>query len=139
MEEYGAEDLCKRLLKQINVYIELRQAVNNGQIPVLIKYSLKEVRDRLGEESSLNKISDFRFRKMAYIASRTSLRDWVYMKLILENTSYMNKKSYEEALYRITVRSILNPCMLNYDLNIGGIYDNELSDIDQIRDRKSVV
>ena len=133
LEEYGAEDLCKRLLKQVNVYIELRQAVNSGQIPVLIKYSLKEVRDRLGEESSLNKISDFRFRKMAYIASRTSLRDWVYMRLILENTSYMNKKSYEEALYRITVRSILNPCMLNYDLNIGGIYDNELSDIDQIR------
>lgn len=132
MEEYGAEDLCKRLKKQINVYISFRQEINKGNIPVLIKYSLKEVRGRLGENHPLNKVSDFRFKKMAYIASRTSLRDWVYMRMLLDNTSVYNKRSYEEALYRVTVRSILNPCMLNYDLNIGNIKSVGMSEIDSV-------
>ena len=132
IEEYGAEDLCKRLKKQIDIYISFRQEINKGNIPVLIKYSLKEARRRLGEDHPLNKVSDYRFKRMAFIASRTSLRDWVYMRLLLDNTTYLNKRSYEEALYRVTVRSILNPCMLNYDINIDSIESVGMSEIDDV-------
>ena len=133
LEEYGAEDLCKRLKKQIDVFITFRQEINKGNIPVLIKYSLREIRERLGENHPLNKISDFRFKRMAFIASRTSLRDWVYMRLILENTSYYNPRSYEEALYRLTVRSVLNPVVLNCDISIGSLDTVTLKEIDDVK------
>lgn len=128
MDEYGAEELCKRLRKQIEIYISFRREINKGNIPVIIKYSLREVRNRLGPDHPLNKVSDFRFKKMAFIASRTSLRDWVYMRMLLDTATFYNKRSYEEALYRVTVRSILNPCMLNYDINVDSI-DSADSDI----------
>lgn len=133
MEEYGAQDLCSKLLKQFNLYIAFRQEINNGNIPVLVRYSLNEVKARLGENHPLSKVSDYRFRKQAFIASRTSLKDWIYMKLILESASYYNPRSYEEALYRLTVRSILNQNMLNYDIKIGNIRNQGISKIDQVR------
>lgn len=132
MEEYGAQDLCKRLIKQIDMYILFRQEINKGNIPILVKYSLVEAKKRIGEDSALNKVSDFRFKRLAFIASRTSLRDWVYMKMILESTTYYNPRSYEEALYRLTVRSILNSNMLNYDIKIGSIRNQEMIKIDSI-------
>lgn len=132
MEEYGAQDLCKRLIKQIDMYILFRQEINKGNIPILVKYSLVEAKKRIGEDSALNKVSDFRFKRLAFIASRTSLRDWVYMKMILESTTYYNPRSYEEALYRLTVRSILNSNMLNYDIKIGSIRNQEMTKIDSI-------
>lgn len=133
IEEYGAQDLCRKLLKQINMYILFRQEINKGNIPVLVKYSISEAKKRIGEESALNKVSDFRFKRLAFIASRTSLRDWVYMKMILESTTYYNPRSYEEALYRLTVRSILNENMLKYSIKIGNIRNQGLSKIDNIK------
>lgn len=132
MEEYGAQGLCNKLLKQVNMYILFRQEINKGNIPVLVRYSLNEVKNRLGENHPLNKVSDFRFRRQAFIASRTSLKDWVYIKLILESATYYNQRSFEEALYRITVRSILNQNMLNYDIKIGSIRNQGMQKIDSI-------
>lgn len=116
-EEYGADSLCRKLLKQIEIYIEFRQQINKGNIPVLVRYSVKEARERIGENSILSKVSDFRFRKMAFTASRTTLRDWVYMKMILSNTTRFSSRSYEEALYRLTVRSTLTQSTLNLGIN----------------------
>jgi len=121
--EFGAENLVLKLRYKIDELIEFRILINKGLIPIKIHYSTIEVKNRLGEEHPLAKLNDFRFRLTADIASSTSLRDWVYMKLILSNISGYNKSSYERALYSLIHRSVLPKGILNRDI---GINDNNI-------------
>lgn len=133
LNEYGARGLVIQLQKQIDQYILFREEINKGTIPVLIRYSLADVKNNLGKDHPLTKVSDYRFRRLAFIASRTSLRDWVYMKMILSTANNYNPRSYEEALYRLVIRSVLNPSRLNNSIGITTDLDNiALSELDSM-------
>lgn len=122
IEEYGPKDLVKRLLNKIDTLIQFRLAINEGYIPILVNFNVEEAKTLLGEESSIAKLSDYQFRKNAQLASKTSLRDWVYMKMILSNIRYIySKESYEKALYSLVVRSTLNESRINNDIGIENI------------------
>lgn len=129
-QEFGPEKLVSKLKYKIDDYIEFRIAINSGIIPIKVKYSVAEAKNRLGEESRLAKISDFQFRRMSYIASQTSLRDWTYMRLILNNvTSRYRKESYEKVLYSLVNRSNLNEYRLNTDI---GLVNSISPDLDRL-------
>lgn len=109
LSESNVKDIINKMRYRIDDYIELRILINKGIIPIKVKYSISEVKEKIGKESRLYKIPNFRFKEMSRIASMTSLRDWVYIKLILDRLNPMSSDiEYERALYDIVHRSRLN-------------------------------
>ena len=138
LEEMGPQQLVNKLKYKIDDYIEFRLAINSGIIPVIAKFSVIEAKERLGENSSLSKFSDYTFRRMAKIAGKTSLRDWVYMKMILSTASFKRgQESYEKALYSLINRSVLTESRLNNDIGIENIMTVDLDRLDKIKYDKS--
>lgn len=128
LEEFGAVSLVNKLRFKVDDYIEFRLAINSGIIPVKVRFSVQEAKSRLGEEHKLTRFSDYTFRKMALLASETSLKDWVYMKMMLAHIKYKYEPaSYERALYSLINRKVLNASRLNNDIGIENIVDKSVS------------
>ena len=122
MEEFGAEQLVQKLRRKIDDYIEFRLAINSGIIPVKVRFSIPEAKGRLPENHPLQRFSDYTFRKMAITASKTSLKDWFCMKMILTNIQYKyDVVSYERALYSLVNRSVLSESRLSNDIGMSNI------------------
>lgn len=75
--------IVARLRRTIDECIEYRKAITNGSIPVLVAYSVKEAKDNLGEKHPLYNVTPYKFKKMAKLASITSLKDWMFMQQII--------------------------------------------------------
>lgn len=118
VQEYGARKLVGMLLKKINELIEFRLAINDGYIPVIVNYNVAESKKLLGESSSITKKSDYQFKRLSRIAARTSLKDWLYMQMILMNTNKFSEESYSKALYNLVTRSVLTPSNLSSALGM---------------------
>ena len=132
-EEFGAQGLVNKLRYKIDDYIEFRVAINSGKIPIKVRFSVDSAKKALGDDSKIVKYSDYTFRRMANIASQTSLRDWTYMRLILNNTSTWDKSSYERVLYSWINRSVLTESRLNNDIGIDNIMRVTIKDLDTVR------
>lgn len=133
LKEMGAKELVTKLKYKINDYIEFRLAINSGEIPILVRFSVPEAKERLGEDSKITRFSDYTFRRMAQIASQTSLRDWVYMKMILSKPSKMSGNAeYERALYSLISRSVLTESRLNNDIGLDYSLNIDLKELDKI-------
>lgn len=132
-EEFGAQGLVNKLRYKIDDYIEFRVAINSGKIPIKVRFSVDSAKKALGDDSKIVKYSDYTFRRMANIASQTSLRDWTYMRLILNNTSTWDKSSYERVLYSLINRSVLTESRLNNDIGIDNIMRVTIKDLDTVR------
>lgn len=133
INEMGAVKLVSKVKYKVDDYIAFRIAINSGIIPVKVKFSVPEAKSKLGEGHKLYKIPDFRFRKMATIASLTSLKDWVYMKMILNSV----KRSYdtaenERALYVLIHRAVLSQSRLNNNLGIENVLNNDIKKLDNV-------
>lgn len=132
--EFSPRELVYRLRSLIDDYIEFRLLINKGIIPIKVKFSVAEVKNRLGEEHRLYKIPDFKFRKMAYTASLTSLRDWVYMKMILNNVgSKHDEESYAKVIYSLVHRTAFDEHRLKNDIGIENVLDNDLKYINSVK------
>lgn len=133
LEEMGPIQLVNKLKFKIEDYIEFRLAINSGIIPIKVRFSVPEAKSRLGEEHKLSKFSDYTFRRMAIIASKTSLKDWTYMKMMIANIQYKYEKaSYEKALYSLVNRTVLNNSRLNNDIGVENILSLSEESIDNI-------
>lgn len=121
IEDVGAKSLVKQLQRRVNSYIEYRLYINEGIIPILVPYSVEEVKKRIPDSATIKKVSDIPFKRNAKIASLTTLKDWYYMKLILDKTagSY-DEQDYLRALFGLIHRAIYNQDRL---LNVIGIKD----------------
>lgn len=113
VKEMGADGVLTKIKYKVDELIEFRRAINNGIIPIQVRFSVEEAKQRLGEESKLYKVPDFRFRKMAYIASQTSLKDWFYMQTLLSQVGgkygrLRDTQEYERILYTLVHRTVLN-------------------------------
>ena len=134
MTEMGPINLVNKLRFKVDDYIEFRVAINQGKIPIKVKFSIVEAKAKIGESSKISKISDFMFRKMANIAALTSLKDWMYMRLILNNTSFkFSVTANEKVLYSLVHRSILNNSRLSNDLGINSTMNLELEYLNGLR------
>ena len=130
-EEFGPMQLVSKLRYKIEDYIEFRLAINLGIIPVKVRFSVPEAKGRLGEQSRLVRFSDYTFRKMALRASKTSLKDWEYMKLILSKAGY-TKESNEKVIYSLINRAVLAESRIASDIFLGELdygYSVQLSKI----------
>ena len=113
VDSLGYVKLRRKLLSVISKMVMYRQAINAGYIPVNIRYSAKEAKEALGEKHPLCRDNDILFKKNAYLASQTSLKDWYFMLLILSNTD--NKKQYDDAWNLKMMLALINRSLLSTD------------------------
>lgn len=132
LSDMGADKLIRELKKKVDIYIEFRLAINSGIIPIKIRYSIEAVKNNLDKESKIYNIVDFKFKQMAYTASLTSLKDWMYIKMIL-NDSSRDKKHNEKVLYTLMHRTVFNQNRLNNDIRIESVLDKQLEALDAIK------
>ena len=133
ISEFGARNLATRLQYKIDDYIEFRLAINTGYIPIKVKYSISEVKARLGEQHKLYRVNDFLFKRMAFIAAKTTLADWMYMKLILNNvTNIYTNEPYEKAIYALINRASMEEVKLNSNIGLVNLMSPDLDNLNSI-------
>lgn len=138
IDEYGAKQLVNILKKKIDELIEFRLAINNGYIPIIVHYNIDEAKKLIGEENPIYNKSDYTFRELSKLASKTSLLDWTYMKMILENVRYKyDDTSYLRALYSLVSRSVLTESRINNDIGLDSIFDYSINFINNIKYKDS--
>lgn len=132
-EDLGARKVVNKLKRKLSDIIEMRIIINNGYIPIMIKYSADESKGRLPEGHKFNKLTSFSFKRLAYLASLTSLRDWEIMYIILNNIKDRTKDSeYEADLHHLIHRSVFNSSRLYNIIGIQNIIEESLYDINSI-------
>lgn len=141
IEENGAKSLLYRTIKLVDEYIEYRLLINTGYIPIGINYFYTDVMNGLPEDlkKEYEKKSEWKFRKQAEIASMTSLRDWEYMKIILNkplenmriSESEMEAKC-KRALYDVCMRKAFTEDRLNNIIGVDNILQKSMLPIDRI-------
>lgn len=99
IENEKATDIVKKLKYKLEDCIKLRLIVNQGLIPVGVAYSVADVKEKLGEEGDpkLLKLSEFQFKRLATIASMTTLNDFYIMRSIIEMASSRKFLTEDEA------------------------------------------
>ena len=132
-EEFGYRVLVNKLKAKIDIMIKFRIAIDDGIIPILVNYYVDEAKQRLGKDNKLSEMSDYAFKRYANLASRTSLRDWMYMKLILLNVKGYSEEQYETALYSLASRRSLSELRINNDIGIENSLNADLRYIDSIQ------
>ncbi len=143
LEDKKATNVVRELLKIIDTEIEYRVLINKGYIPIGIRYSFKEVIDNIQIDKFKN-INEFKFRREAQLASKTSLRDWCYMKIILNEAVKNNRVSgarkemlCKEALYRLSIRSTLSDNRIKNLVGEDNALNKEIEKIDNTRRREN--
>lgn len=138
VDDMGADDVLYKVKKVVNESIEFRELINKGIIPIKLKFFYKDVMKSIeaiyGEKNKYSKMSEYAFRQKAHLASETSLRDWVYMKIIIDKAlSYHNANDtdrYKAAIYELCTRSVLSESRLNNILGVEDVLNKDLDDID---------
>lgn len=134
VDEFGARALVSKLRYSIDDIITMREVINIGYVPMGVKYSVEEAKRRLGEEHPFYKISEYKFRKLVEIASKTSLKDWVSMKMILMSPGQRAQDSeYEKALNTLVNRSVFCDSRLTNDIGLTDILETDFNEIHKIR------
>ena len=142
-DDMGAKELVYKTLKIVNECIDFRIMINSGIIPIGITYFFKDTVDLIiknyGENNKYAKMNEWSFRKKAELASRTSMRDWEYIKLILMKALEAREISDEEsdqkckrALYDICTRSVLTESRINNIIGVEDILTEELNTVDKL-------
>lgn len=139
-EELGAKDFLYKILNQIEDMIELRILINKGYIPIGINYFYKDVINSIGgEKSKFGKLQEWQFKRKVYLASQTSLRDWEYMRIIL-NKAIENKKvsddviekKCQKALYELCTRSVITADRVNNIIGIDNVLNKTIINVDKL-------
>lgn len=135
-EDIGYSALLNKLAYKIDDYLEMRIAINRGIVPTSLRYGVRQVQEKLGTSSRLSKLNEYSFRKCVYIASRTSLKDWYYMKVILL-TAKNSSDSHSEyialrAILTLVHRSVLSTNRIINDMGIINVVDEALAGLNQV-------
>lgn len=163
LDAMGAETLARQVLRVVNECIDFRVMINLGIIPIGIRYffsdTLNDIKDTFGEVKQIVQIdketkkpvvteqknkylsmNEYSFRRKAEIASRTSLRDWEYISLILSkalNTSFTSGADRDfimkKALYEVCTRSVASESRILNTLGLENILNKDLEWLDSIK------
>lgn len=125
-ESMSASKLVSDIKYKVEDMIEFRMAINNGKIPVLVRYSVDEVKTRIDENSKLKKMNTYTFKRSAYIASQTTLRDWYYMKMILCSVKGYDESSYDRVLIGLIHRGVYSCDRLANLMGISNVLEENL-------------
>lgn len=138
-DEFGAKSVVLQTIKKVNECIDYRLLINQGYIPIGINYFFNDIINKLPNKEKYEKVNEWTFRKKAELASKTSLRDWEYMRLILNKAlenqrisdNEMDKKC-QKALYELATRSVLTPDRINNIIGIENTIEKDLEKINNI-------
>lgn len=113
IENNDAVDIVKKLSYKIQDCIAMRKIINQGFLPVGIAYSVAEVKEKLDEEKDkrLMKLTEFQFKRLSRLSTKTTLMDWQTMLTIIRRASKRNFITEEEArlvLFRLVERANFN-------------------------------
>lgn len=138
VDDIGASTVLYKVKGVVDESIELRGLINKGIIPIKLKFFyndvMKSIEGIYGEKNKYSKMSEYAFRKKAHLASETSLRDWVYMKIIIDKALSFHDENdddrYRAALYELCTRSVLSESRLNNIIGVENILDKDIEDLD---------
>jgi hypothetical protein len=134
LEDMTPRELAYKLKSKLDDLIEMRLAINNGYVPINVVFSVPEAKDRLPENSRLRNLNDYTFRRYAEVASRTSLKDWLFMKMMLDGAgrTWDNIK-YERLLYSLIHRGQVTTEALLSDMGFLDPFEAELESINKVK------
>ena len=130
LQDLTPSEVTKRLSKEVSRCLAFRLALNKGMIPAKVKFSVKEAKEKLKDAGGEFNVSDLRFRRIAELAQMTSLKDWLYMYLMLTKVSNRGKPDEVElrhmrVLYSLIHRQILPDTRLDNAIHIDDIIENQ--------------
>lgn len=128
--------VVRNMRYRIDDLIEMRLQINNGVVPTKVRYSITEVKESLGKDNRLYKLNKFRFRKLANVASQTSLKDWYYIKMLLYTVRDGDEYGSLRALISIIHRGALSNERILNDLKIKSVIEEELYPLNSVLYRK---
>lgn len=119
-ENLGVKRLIYRLSDKIDAIIEMRYLINIGTFPILVRYGAKSIQSNLEDDSKLKNLSSFSFKKLARIASLTSLRDWFYIRMMLNkyDKTTISDTQGEQIMHSIIHRNAFSSNRINNDIAI---------------------
>lgn len=140
-EEMGAKNLVYRTDKIVQECIQYRMLINAGIVPIGINYFYGEVIDLLGgKDGPYGKVKEFTFRKKAALASKTSLKDWELMHMILEKPlkNVMDSDDVQEfkckkALFEVCTRSVLTESRIKNIIGTENVLADQVKFVDDIK------
>jgi len=132
IEDIGAVKLINSLKRNIDTLIKVRGYINQGYIPGRLKYSIKEFKEKLPEDCSIGKLSDYVLKKNIAIANNSSIRDLMFIKLMLENRRGYSKESCEISLIRVIHRALISSERLPKSIGITNDIDEELYQLNRV-------
>jgi len=106
VRDIGARNLVLRLRMKFDLLLQMRLLINKGVIPVGIKYSIKDVKDKLNDNNKLRDVSNYVFRSLQIQASKTYLVDLLSIRMILNGVGndIWGEEVYENLLLRTVNR-----------------------------------
>lgn len=149
-EQLGTVELYKNTMRFIDECIDFRIMINRGIIPIRIDYFMSDVIKMINKTTPEEKreddekykkytsMNEWQFKNKATIAAQTSLRDWIYMKMILK-TAYKdgekgkNETNMIKALYALATRSVLGASRITNIIGIDDILRTDLNYIDSLK------
>ena len=133
ISDMGAKAIVNKIKYKLDDLIEMRIQINNGNIPVMVRYNIEKVKGRLHEENRLQKLSDYAFKRYAYIASQTSLKDWYFMKLILSNVkvSWSEEENFKVLMALVHRGTMSNDRLMN-DIGVKNTLEENLVRLNSI-------
>ena len=134
LEDMTPRELVYKLKSKLDDLIEIRLAINNGYVPINVVFSVPEAKNRLPENSRLRNLNDYTFRRYAEVASRTSLKDWIFMRMMLDGAgrTWDNIK-YERLLYSLIHRGQVTTEALLSDMGFLDPFEAELESINKVK------
>ena len=137
LESMSAESLVKKLRNKVDILFELRRLINNGTIPVLVRYSATSIQDKLPDTSKVKSLSSKAFKRYSLIASKTSLEDWFLMSVILKGNNRCMSRirgelEYRHILIELVHRTIASPERLMNDIGVKNVLDESLFNLNTV-------
>ena len=126
LNEYTASQIVSRVLNRVNVLIEYREIINDGYLPFSHDYDVKKIQEKLPEDSKAKGVSTSYFLKNVELASKTTIKDWYFIKIILSNRANRSEFESFKALMSVIHRFIYNNDRLMNNIRVKDIIDEEL-------------
>lgn len=133
-DSMGDTEIIKQLRYRIDDILSLRVLINLGVVPIMAKYSVTDIQNKMADNNKLKKLNEYRFRILANIASMTSVEDWQFIKMVLMrvNTSQSNDVQSFRVIYNLLHRSILDISRVQSDLNKNSALRIEVDNLDKV-------
>lgn len=133
MEELTAREVVNKLKFRFKDMIEFRFSINKGVIPVRGRYNADKIKERIDENSRIKKIGNMAFKRNAYIASMTSIGDWLYMYNILDKVrAGADDSEYFHSLIALMHRGVMSNDRLMNEIYVKNTLSESLVDVNKL-------